>query len=198
MDERTRVGANVRAARLRRGMSLDVAAGLVGRSKSWLSKAERGLLPLERRSDIAALAEALQVSPVDLTGQPFALPSDAAGAAARDAVPALRRAVLDRPAGGRRPLEQLSAGVDELAALQHAGRAGDAGKTAAGLLEGLRASAGGRDHTEVSRLTVLTGYYTHSVLAAVGQHDLALLVIADVVDPQRRRPATRSAQHSPQ
>jgi transcriptional regulator with XRE-family HTH domain len=49
-------------------MSLDVAAGLAGRSKSWLSKVERGLLPLERRSDLAALADALDISPIDLTG----------------------------------------------------------------------------------------------------------------------------------
>src|SRR5262249_46077106 len=41
---------------------LDVVAGLAGHSKSWLSKVERGLLPLERRSDLAALADALQVS----------------------------------------------------------------------------------------------------------------------------------------
>ena len=73
MDERTgtRIGAAVRSARLRRGLSLDVVAGLAGHSKSWLSKVERGLLPLERRSDLAALADALQVSVVDLTGQPY-------------------------------------------------------------------------------------------------------------------------------
>jgi transcriptional regulator with XRE-family HTH domain len=182
LDERTRVGANVRAARLRRGMSLDVAAGLAGHTKSWLSKVERALLPLERRSDIAALADALGVSPVDLTGQPFALPNDAPGAAARDAIPALRRALLDRPPGGRRPLEELHAGVARLAELQHSGRAGDAGNAAAGMLEGLRASAGGRDHTEVSRLTVLAGYYTHSVLQAIGQYDLALVVVAGLMD----------------
>jgi hypothetical protein len=49
----TRVGRAVRSARLDRRLSLDVVAGLAGHSKSSLSKVERGLLPLERRSDIA-------------------------------------------------------------------------------------------------------------------------------------------------
>ena len=59
MDDRGSVGAAVRSARLRRGMSLAVVAELAGHSKSWLSKVERGLLPLERRRDLAALAAAL-------------------------------------------------------------------------------------------------------------------------------------------
>jgi transcriptional regulator with XRE-family HTH domain len=57
-----RIGQNVRAARRASGRSLETIAGLVGRSKGWLSKIENGRLRLERRSDIAALAEALGVS----------------------------------------------------------------------------------------------------------------------------------------
>ena len=37
-----RIGGNVRAARRSRGMSLEVLAGLTGRSKGWLSKIENG------------------------------------------------------------------------------------------------------------------------------------------------------------
>jgi transcriptional regulator with XRE-family HTH domain len=65
-----RIGANVRAARRARGMSLEVLAGLAGRSKGWLSKVENGHARLERRQDIAALAEALAVSADSLVGQP--------------------------------------------------------------------------------------------------------------------------------
>ncbi|RJL22600.1 helix-turn-helix domain-containing protein [Bailinhaonella thermotolerans] len=65
-----RIGGNVRAARRAKGMSLDVLAGLVGRSKGWLSKIENGKARLERRGDIAALAEALQVSADHLLGGP--------------------------------------------------------------------------------------------------------------------------------
>ncbi|SEG82307.1 Transcriptional regulator, contains XRE-family HTH domain [Thermomonospora echinospora] len=69
-DGSRRIGENVRAARVYRGLSIETAAGLVGRSKSWLSKIENGHLRLERRSDIRALAEALEVSATDLLGEP--------------------------------------------------------------------------------------------------------------------------------
>jgi transcriptional regulator with XRE-family HTH domain len=65
-----RIGANVRAARRSRGMSLETLAGLTGRSKGWLSKIENGHARLERRQDIAAIAEALQVSADSIVGAP--------------------------------------------------------------------------------------------------------------------------------
>jgi transcriptional regulator with XRE-family HTH domain len=65
-----RIGVNVRAARRSRGMSLETLAGLIGRSKGWLSKIENGHARLERRQDIAAIAEALQVSADTLVGAP--------------------------------------------------------------------------------------------------------------------------------
>ena len=65
-----RIGSNVRAARRARGMSLETLAGLSGRSKGWLSKIENGHARLERRQDIAALAEALAVSADTLIGAP--------------------------------------------------------------------------------------------------------------------------------
>jgi transcriptional regulator with XRE-family HTH domain len=65
-----RIGLNVRAARRSRGMSLETLAGLIGRSKGWLSKIENGQARLERRQDIAAIAEALQVSADTLVGAP--------------------------------------------------------------------------------------------------------------------------------
>jgi transcriptional regulator with XRE-family HTH domain len=65
-----RIGENVRAARRSRGISLEALAGLTGRSKGWLSKIENGHARLERRQDIAALAEALAVSADSLLGEP--------------------------------------------------------------------------------------------------------------------------------
>lgn len=70
MNQADNVGANVRRARLYRGMSLEVLAGLIGRSKGWLSMIENGRLRLERRSDIAALADVLGVAVADLLGEP--------------------------------------------------------------------------------------------------------------------------------
>jgi transcriptional regulator with XRE-family HTH domain len=69
-DGARRIGENVRSAREYRGMSLTAVAGLVGRSKAWMSKVETGKTRLERRSDIRALAEALEVSASDLLGEP--------------------------------------------------------------------------------------------------------------------------------
>lgn len=64
------IGQNVRAARRSRGMSLEALAGLTGHSKGWLSKIENGHARLERRQDIAAIAEALGVSADGLLGEP--------------------------------------------------------------------------------------------------------------------------------
>ncbi|WP_242614122.1 helix-turn-helix domain-containing protein [Actinomadura roseirufa] len=71
MDDGARsIGENVRAARRATGKSLEAVAGLIGRSKAWLSKVENGKTRLERRSDIAALASALEVSADYLMGGP--------------------------------------------------------------------------------------------------------------------------------
>jgi transcriptional regulator with XRE-family HTH domain len=64
------IGQNVRAARRSRGMSLETLAGLTGHSKGWLRKAENGHARLERRQDIATIAEALAVSADGLLGDP--------------------------------------------------------------------------------------------------------------------------------
>lgn len=70
MHDEITIGARLRALRRWRGMSLDEVAGLAGISKSFLSRAERGLRPLDRRSHIAGLANALRVSETDLVGGP--------------------------------------------------------------------------------------------------------------------------------
>jgi len=51
-------------------MSLEVLAGRAGHTKGWLSKIENGSLRLEKREDIAALAQALEVSADTLLGEP--------------------------------------------------------------------------------------------------------------------------------
>src|SRR4051812_11224766 len=65
-----RIGDNVKAARLYRDKTIEAVAGLAGRSKGWLSQVENGRTRLDRRSDIRALAEALEVSASDLLGEP--------------------------------------------------------------------------------------------------------------------------------
>ena len=74
-DEPPTIGARARRIRRRRGMSLDVAAGLAGISKPYLSMLENGQRGFNRRGLIEDLATALGCSVADLTGQPY-LPPD--------------------------------------------------------------------------------------------------------------------------
>jgi transcriptional regulator with XRE-family HTH domain len=108
-SEARRIGDKVRRARRARGMSLEILAGLAGRSTGWLSQIERGLRPLERRSDIAALASALRVSPTDLLA--VELPPPIAGEA--EGIGQLREllhntAIDDPPDVSARPLRALA------------------------------------------------------------------------------------------
>ncbi|MBV2362952.1 helix-turn-helix domain-containing protein [Streptomonospora nanhaiensis] len=73
MDDSPRtpsIGERVRAARRAKGMNLDVLAGLVGKSKGWMSMVENGRIPLDKRADIAAIAEVLEVSADTILGGP--------------------------------------------------------------------------------------------------------------------------------
>lgn len=135
MDARSSVGitepstgARVRAARRYRGMTLTALAGLAGMSVGWLSEVERGLRSLDRRSHIATLADALQLDPADLIGEPVS--AVAASQQVDGDIPALRAALLDAdlnnpPPHGPRPLagieEQIQGPVrDAHRAAQHA------------------------------------------------------------------------------
>ncbi|HXV91809.1 MAG TPA: helix-turn-helix transcriptional regulator [Pseudonocardia sp.] len=88
------IGARVRAIRRRRGLSLSVAAGLAGISKSYLSRLESGERAFTRRGLVEDLAYALGCSPVDLTGTPVLVP-DRRSLAAASTIPALTAALHD-------------------------------------------------------------------------------------------------------
>ncbi|MGH3767464.1 MAG: helix-turn-helix domain-containing protein [Pseudonocardiaceae bacterium] len=110
-DEASAIGARARKIRSRRGLSLDVAAGLAGVTKSYLSMLERGQRGFNRRGLIEDLAEALGCSVVDLTGQPYA-PPDRGTADALATVPGISLAINDCtlddvPDLPARPIEQL-------------------------------------------------------------------------------------------
>lgn len=63
-------GERVRRARRHRGLTLEVTAGRVGKSKGWLSMVETGRLQLDRLPDIIALAGVLEVPVPALIGIP--------------------------------------------------------------------------------------------------------------------------------
>ena len=92
MDEGT-IGARLRILRRWRGKTQTELAGLAGLSPSFISMVETGQRPLDRRSHIAALANALKVSEADLVGGPH-LSADRQQADPHGAITALREAFL--------------------------------------------------------------------------------------------------------
>ncbi|MGH3918639.1 MAG: helix-turn-helix domain-containing protein [Pseudonocardiaceae bacterium] len=78
----------------RRGLSLDVVAGLTGIGKQYLSMLELGQRGFNRRGLVEDLANALGCSVADLTGQPY-LPPDRESARAKT--------VIAQNAGSTRP-----------------------------------------------------------------------------------------------
>jgi transcriptional regulator with XRE-family HTH domain len=110
VDEIT-IGARLRTLRRWRGKSQVELAGLAGLSPSFLSMVETGQRPLDRRSHIAALANALKVSETDLVGGPHLTP-DPLQSDPHMGIPALRVALqtntLSTPAVEQaRPLPHL-------------------------------------------------------------------------------------------
>jgi transcriptional regulator with XRE-family HTH domain len=89
LDDTSMIGARVRAARARQGMSLGRLAEATGLSKAFLSRAERGERGLDRYSTVQKIAEALHVPLTELTGQPYQ-PRSAEDVRARTAVADLR------------------------------------------------------------------------------------------------------------
>ena len=114
-DART-IGARARRIRRRRGLSLDVVAGLAGIRKQYLSMLELGQRGFNRRGLIEDLANALGCSVADLTGQPYPL-VDRASADALVTLPEIGMALSDTtlddvPDVPARPVEQLARLVD--------------------------------------------------------------------------------------
>ncbi|MEV5710958.1 helix-turn-helix domain-containing protein [Actinoallomurus sp. NPDC052274] len=111
MHDQTNIGGRLRVLRRWRGMTLVQLGDLSGLSASFLSMAERGLRPIDRRSHISALATALRVSETDLVGGPH-LSADPVQAGPHAAIPNIREALLvntlTAPAADQaRPLSEL-------------------------------------------------------------------------------------------
>src|SRR5690606_13056375 len=178
MEEPTAIGERVRIARRARGMPLETLAGLIGRSKGWMSMAERGLVPLDKRSDIAAIAGVLEVAADDLLGTP------APDLAAR--LPSLHltkiRAVLheydldDAPDVPVRPLETLASDITALDAALRATDYEAMMTTLPGVLAELHTGAHSRaepDRARALRLLIPALGLAVIVMRHHGQTDLA-------------------------
>jgi transcriptional regulator with XRE-family HTH domain len=120
------IGARARMIRRRRGLSLDVVAGLAGVTGGYLSMLERGLRGFNRRGLIEDLANALGCSVVDLTGQPY-LPPDRESARAKQVIKQIERglneaALDDVPDLRPRTLDLLNGWVNSTAELRDTAR----------------------------------------------------------------------------
>jgi transcriptional regulator with XRE-family HTH domain len=116
-EEVSTIGARARKIRRRRGLSLDVVAGLAGIGKQYLSMLELGQRGFNRRGLLEDLAAALGCSVADLTGQPY-LPTDRNTADALAALPSIRLALndfgpMDLPDVPLRPVEALATLADK-------------------------------------------------------------------------------------
>lgn len=195
------IGAGLRALRRQRGVSLKNLAEQTGISKSYLSMVENGKRLLTSTVFIDSIADALRISPTELTGQPAA-PTDPGTGRAHAMIPALRLSLmgLSAPAPARRgglpedPLQLLTARVARANALYHASEYTTLAAELPGLLSDLRAAADAR-HGYVRRrlLQLLAGAYHPAcvlLLKYLGYPDLAYVavtraaeVIAELEDP---------------
>ena len=180
MTEAT-IGSRARLIRRRRGLSLDVAAGLAGISKSYLSMLETGQRRFDRGGLLPALSEALGCSVVDLTGQPY-LPADRAGAEALATLPGIREAIYDAtlddpPDVAVRPVAELTSWARNADAHRDQNRYAVAGRDLGILLAELHvATASGTTDDRRAALAALVQacHVAAAVAEAMGHQDLAL------------------------
>jgi transcriptional regulator with XRE-family HTH domain len=159
-------------------MSLETLAGLAGRSKGWLSKIENGHARLERRQDVAAIAEALAVSADSLLGAPA--PEIQPHSPSYDFQP-MRAALLDAtiddpPDVAARPVKELAAATEaQDAALRRAGYGTMTRELPAVLneLQVTSATAAGTDRDLALRLLIQASASAMIMMRHFGLVDLA-------------------------
>jgi transcriptional regulator with XRE-family HTH domain len=180
-DDRPLVGERIRTWRHYRGLPLKTLAGLAGISVGLLSEVENGKRILDRRSQLAAVAEALQVSTADLIDHPSP-PLFAEHAAALATVPAIRTALvriaLHDEHRSSRDLAALRTATDELTPLRAAARYDLLGPRLPDLLRDLdalaRTAEDEADRRAALRLFVRAAYCTTYTLKYLGHRDLAM------------------------
>lgn len=191
MGDGEQTGRRLRSARLRRGMSLRTLAGLSGLSAGFLSMIENGQRHLDRASHINALADALQVAPAELLGQPYP-PAGPASGAAHEAVPAIRLTLMDAyprqgsPPAAVMPTPALAERVARANLHYHACQYGALANALPDLLADLHAAvAAASPHLrpELLRLTAQAYYPACTLLLkSLGYTDLAFLAVTRAAD----------------
>src|SRR5690349_23891518 len=178
------IGERVKWYRLRRGLSQEVLADRVGRSADWLSKVERGLIPVDRLPVIKALADALDISLGDLLAEPSLM--EWTPDTGPRTVPALRDALMDyrqitRLFGSHEPdepsaLDELRRSVAEMWDAYQAARFGLVTRELPGVLAAAQLATreyGGDDRHRAYRLLAMAYQAAAVTPPKVGEQDLA-------------------------
>lgn len=176
-------GQRVAWHRVRRGLSQDVLAGLVGRTEDWLSKIENDRAPLDRLTVIRSLADALGVTIYDLIGDP----APANGHQEPSGVAEVRAALMDywqlsplllavEKEGEAPPLAPLRRDLDVVMNAYQGSRYGQMLRRIPELLAQTQLAAGeysGDERRTADRLLALSSQSAAMILTKLGQGDLA-------------------------
>jgi transcriptional regulator with XRE-family HTH domain len=181
-EEASAIGARARKIRRRRGLSLDVTAGLAGIGKQYLSMLELGQRGFHRRGLIEDLAEALGCSVADLTGQPY-LVVDRASADTAATIPGVSAALHDTtlddiPDVPARPLPELVLATSRANAYADDARYALAGRDMGALLTELHVHAvtGDSQDRQVALVALAEACMVAYCLALrIGHGDLAVV-----------------------
>ena len=179
--ESIEIGRRARQVRRRRGLSLNVVAGLAGFTKGYLSMLELGQRGFNRRGLVEDLAGALGCSVSDLTGQPY-LPVDRDTAEALSAVPGIQVALHnygpdDVPDVRPRSLDELVAWAQTADGHRDQARFSLAGRELGTLITELQAhalTAGSADRPRAFAALVTACIVAAQVAKSVGNIDLAV------------------------
>ncbi|MGH3779698.1 MAG: helix-turn-helix domain-containing protein [Pseudonocardiaceae bacterium] len=173
VDEASTIGARLRQIRYARRKSLRVVAGLSGISAATLSRIETGQRALDSRSEIFALADALQVAPSELTRQLEPTIGNGEG----PAVKAVRRALIaitrNDPAGQVVPVDLLRDRIESVLIDQRRCDHNAVGRELPALIRDMHTSVdAGRDVRELLALGVLLHVQgSHAFLGDMGASD---------------------------
>ncbi len=187
--EASAIGARARMIRRRRGLSLDVVAGLAGIGKQYLSMLELGQRGFNRRGLIEDLAAALGCSVVDLTGQPYP-PPDRESARAKQVITQIERGLneatlVDVPDLRPRTLESLNGWVTSTAELRDTARYQPSGEDIGAALIELQvhvATSSSRDRQHAAELLTQAAYHAFVLATTFGYLHLALLAAQRAYD----------------
>lgn len=186
-DHYVPLGDRIAVYRRRRGYSQLRLAAMIDRSEDWVSKVERGVIPVDRLSLLIQIAEALHITLGELLREVQPLGEDVDQANADPpAVRGLRRglALLPGRGGTVRDVAALRSDLDQATRLRAEGRYSDLGAVLPELLADLEATA--RDEPAALPLLV-RAYCEGEVLASSrGVHDLAWIAADRAIQTARR------------